>query len=119
MVNFMKKFFTLAFGFALLPFLFSCKPDNEKVKDEKNEFKLLAIVKSTGETLEVEVIESDYAFGEYWVITHEETKYTDKDGNSISREDLKPDAKIEITYGGPVMMSYPPQIVASEIKIIE
>ena len=115
----MKKFLMMVLGFAILPLLFSCKSENENKGDEKQEFKLLAIVKNVGERLEVEVIESDYAFGEYWVLTHEETEYSDKGGNEISREDLKPEQKIEITYGGQVMMSYPPQIVASEIKITE
>ena len=45
--------------------------------------------------------------------------YADKNGTEISRSDLKPNMKIEITYGGQVMMSYPPQIVASKIQIIQ
>ena len=115
----MKKFLMMVLGFAILSLLFSCKSENDKTGDEKQEFKLLAIVKNVGERLEVEVIESDYAFGEYWVLTPDETKYQDESGIEISREDLKPEQKIEITYGGQVMMSYPPQIVASEIKITE
>lgn len=117
MVNFMRKFLITLFGFALLPMLFACKGENNKMENNTS-FKLTAIVKNVGEKLEVEVIESDYAFGEYWVITPDDIKCTDKNGNEISREDLKPDDKIEITYGGQVMMSYPPQIVAISVKII-
>ena len=71
----------------------------------------------TSTSIEVEVIESDYAFGEYWVITPDDIPYTDKDGVAVSRADLKPGDKIEITYSGQVMMSYPPQIVAKAIKL--
>ena len=112
----MKKFLITVLGFALLPILFSCK-DKEK-NEAAGSFKLLAIVKNVGEKLEVEVIESDYAFGEYWVITPNETKYTDKSGTEINRSDLKNGDKIEITYGGQVMMSFPPQIVASSVKVM-
>lgn len=114
----MKKFLLTVLSFAILPMLFSCKAeDNDKIDDETNEFKMLAIVKNVGEKLEVEVIESDYAFGEYWVITPDDIPYTDKDGDAVSRADLKPGDKIEITYSGQVMMSYPPQIVAKAIKL--
>ena len=123
----MKKFFITLLGFALLPMLFACKSSDEKNSENKNEeaeaeistdyFRLLAIVKNVGEKLEVEVIESDYAFGEYWVITPDDIPYTDKDGAAVSRADLKPGDKIEITYSGQVMMSYPPQIVAKAIKL--
>ncbi len=118
MVNLMKKFLITALGFALLPMLFACRGGKEKTEAEKGEFKLLAIVKNVGEKLEVEVVESDYAFGEYWVITPSDIKYTDKNGEEISRADLNSGDKIEITYGGQVMMSYPPQIVAKGIKAV-
>ena len=116
----MRKFLITVLGFALLPMLFSCK-SNDGTEGEPNDdrFKLLAIVKNLGEKLEVEVIESDYAFGEYWVITPNDVKYTDKNGEEISRADLKTGDKIEITYRGQVMMSYPPQIVATKIKTVE
>ncbi len=112
----MKKFLLTVLGFALLPMLFACKDKIPKTESQDDKFKLLAIVKNVGEKIEVEVIESDYAFGEYWVITPSDIKYTDKNGEEISRADLNSGDKIEITYGGQVMMSYPPQIVATAIK---
>ena len=129
MVKIMKKFLITVLGLSLLPMLFACKSKstNEKPREDANEeadtkneaFRLMAIVKSVGERLEVEVIESDYAFGEYWVIISPETEFLDKSGNKISVSDLKPEDKIEITYGGQVMMSYPPQIVAAKITVVD
>lgn len=87
--------------------------------DAKNDgFVLKAVVKSTSETdrLEVEVIESDYAFGIYWVLTNSDTAYCSADGKTVSRDKIKVGDTVEITYGGQVMMSYPPQIVASKIQ---
>ena len=84
-----------------------------------NNFVLKAIVTTVGEKIEVEVIESDYAFGTYLVITGEQTEFLDVNGNKISKNNLVSGNVIEITYGGQVMMSLPPQIVASKIKIIE
>ena len=113
----MKKFLLTVLGFMLLPTLFACKGKSDEANAADNKFKLLAIVKNVGEKIEVEEIESDYAFGEYWVITHQETEFFDSNGNKIARSDLKAGDKIEITYGGQVMMSYPPQIVAKAIKL--
>ena len=67
--------------------------------------------------IEVEVIDSDYAFGIYWVLINNETRFLDQGGGSISAEDIKVGDTVEISYGGQVMMSYPPQIVAKKIKL--
>ena len=115
----MKKFLLTVLGFALLPTLFACKSSGDKTEAKNDEFKLTAIVKNVGEYLEVEIIESDYAFGEYWVITSLDTEYSSADGEKITRSDLKSGDKIEIFYGGQVMMSYPPKIVAARIKLIK
>ena len=76
---------------------------------------LKATVTALGEKLEVEVYDSDYAFGTYLVITSASTKYLDSEGNTVTRSDVKVGDKVEIYYGGQVMMSYPPQIVAAKI----
>ena len=115
----MKKILIAILGFALLPMLFACRKSDANGESQDSDFKLTAIVKNLGEKLEVEVIESAYAFGEYWVITPDGIPYTDKDGAEISRSDIQSGDKILITYRGQVMMSYPPQIVATEIKVIE
>ena len=87
---------------------------------QRNEgFVLKAIVKSTSDPnrIEAEVIESDYAFGIYWVLTSGDTVFYSADGVAVSRDAIKVGDTVEITYGGQVMMSYPPQIVASKIQI--
>ena len=84
---------------------------------QTEEFVLKAVVKSITDSgqIEVEVIESDYAFGIYYVHTRDAV-FLDKDGRKISVSDIRAGDRIEITYGGQVMMSYPPQIVACKIK---
>ena len=116
MVADMKKFLIAILSFAVLPFLFACNDTSDEDIPNADRFKLTAIVKNVGDKIEVEVIESDYAFGEYWVITSDDTEYTDEDGGKILRGDIKQGDKIGITYRGQVMMSYPPQIVATAIQ---
>ena len=43
--------------------------------------------------------------------------YLDKNGNRTVKAFLKVGDTVEITYGGQVMMSYPPQIVALKIQV--
>ena len=97
---------------------------NSPTEDEGNageSFTLKAVVKSTEEAgrIEVEVIESDYAFGIYWALINDKTAFCDSNGNAISADSVKAGDTIEITYGGQVMMSYPPQIVASKISVVK
>ena len=81
--------------------------------------KMTATVKNISDKIEVEVIEGEYgASGIYWVITYDETAFAGKDGEKITRADLKVGDTVEILYGGQVMMSYPPQIVAGRITVL-
>ena len=85
--------------------------------EEKTGFVLKAIVKAVNnEHIEVEVIDSDYAFGTYWILTSSDTKYYNKDGSEISRNSIKVGDTVEITYSGQTMLSFPPQVVAYSIK---
>lgn len=80
--------------------------------------KMTAIVKNIGEKIEVEVVEGEYdASGIYWVNVSDETVYTNSDNVRLSLSDLKVGDTVEITYGGQVAMSYPPQISAKKIVI--
>ena len=79
-------------------------------------FTMLATVKNVEEKIEVDVISAEYASGIYWVITSPATRITDEKGNIIKKTDLKVGDTVKIIYNGQVMMSYPPQIVALEIK---
>jgi hypothetical protein len=81
--------------------------------------KMSAEILAIGEKIEVQVIEGDYEVsGIYWVIISPDTKYFGADGKGASLEDFAVGDKIEIVYGGQVMMSYPPQIVAKKITKI-
>ncbi len=84
--------------------------------DEIDGVKMSAEILAIGEKIEVEVIEGEYgASGIYWVIYSSDTKYFDAFGNAAKLSDFAVGDKIEIVYGGQVMMSYPPQIVAKKI----
>ncbi len=87
------------------------------IKDDITGVKMTAEVTAFGDKIEVNVIEGEYgASGIYWVIISDETVIVNTDGTHVSA--LKVGDKIEITYGGQVMMSYPPQIVAKKIVVL-
>lgn len=116
----MKNITKLIIALMALTLLSGCSALNigGQIKDNITGVKMIAEVKAVGETLEVEVIEGEYgASGTYWVITSSSTVIKDQDGNRVST--LKVGDKIEITYGGQVMMSYPPQIVAKKIIVLK
>ncbi len=78
--------------------------------------KMTARVTAVGERIEVEVIESEYTSGPYFIITNSDTEYLGKDGGKILRAAIRVGDTVEITYSGQVMLSYPPQVVAYSIK---
>ena len=57
--------------------------------------------------IEVEIIDSQIAFGKYLVLVDAATVYQDSEGNDV----------IEISFSGQVMMSLPPQIYAQKITL--
>lgn len=75
-------------------------------------------VVDAGEPLGVEMEETQFTSGLYHVITSDSTLYFDKNGSPLSREAVKVGCVIEITFGGQVMMSYPPKIAAQSIKVL-
>ena len=140
----MKRFFALIFISLVVLSLFACNENkaqenegegvkeieqkissdtvasktSEQAPSEVNEFVLKAIVSEVDEKITVEVIESDYAFGTYWVLYSNDTEITDVNEKSIKASELQKGDVIEITYSGQVMLSYPPQIVAHKIEIV-
>ena len=111
----MKKYMRMLLALLCLPLLFSCGKEAAPT-DTEVDFKMTATVVAVGDKIEVEVISGPYgASGPYWVITGEQTRYRDRDGGKLGRGDLAVGDRIEISYGGQVMMSYPPQIVATVI----
>jgi hypothetical protein len=90
---------------------------DDQSSEPKAEFVLKAIVKKVeNDRLVVEVIESDYAFGIYHVLTAS-AKYYNKNGSQVTRESIMVGDTIELTYSGQTMLSYPPQVVAYQIRI--
>ena len=93
--------------------------DNEDAKEinESDYFLYKGKIVSNENTryIEVEIIDSQIAFGKYLVLVDAATVYQDSEGNEITRDDLKVDDVIEISFSGQVMMSLPPQIYAPKI----
>ena len=113
----MKKILCITLALLCLVMLCSCGKDADVTNGD---FKLQATVEEVNLLrIEVEVYNSDYAFGTYWVLTSNSTSFLDKEGNTISRSDIQVGDKVEITYGGQVMMSYPPQIAARVVQIVK
>ena len=111
----MKKYTVVAL-ILLTCLLFACSVEggNENVEGAK----MVAVIKNIDDKIEVEVIEGDYgAFGVYWVLVNSDTVYLNENGNRVFKSAIKVGDTVEITYGGQVMMSYPPQIVALKIQI--
>jgi hypothetical protein len=92
--------------------------DNNEGDAYKVTFEMTAIIKDISDRIEVEVIDSDYAFGTYWIIIFDGTKYYNMNDEEVSKKDLSIEDKIIITYNGQVMMSYPPQVAALELYLI-
>ena len=109
----MKNFLIVAILLSIFPFIYSC--NNDSVKE--GGFKMLARVKENGEDIAVTVIESEYAYGDFLIITSSNTEFQDKNGNKIKKSDLKPTDTVEITYNGQTMLSYPPKVVALKIVL--
>jgi hypothetical protein len=86
---------------------------------EEPSFTMQATVLSIDDKIEVDVTEAEYASGLYWIITGERTEYYDKCGNKLARSDINVGNTIIITYNGQVMMSYPAQVVALNIVVID
>ena len=112
----MKKYLALVLAILAL-LMVGCTPTDSTPIPENGAFVLKGTVKANNQNqLEVEIIESDYASGIYWVLINDSTQFTDAEGSKILRSSLSVGDTVEITYGGQVMMSYPPQIVAKKIK---
>ena len=82
------------------------------------EFVLKAEVLELGDKILIDVYEGEYASGKYLVIIPDGVSITGKDGEKLTRGDIKPSDRLQIVYNGQVMMSYPAQIVAREIRFL-
>ena len=116
----MKRLLAFLVLITILASLTACNTANAEggeVKNDGDDFYLTGIVKSVSDYVEIDVIDSDYAFGIYWVNISENTKLLDASGNAISLSDIKVWDTVEIVYNGQTMMSYPPKIVARRITV--
>ena len=80
---------------------------------------MIAKVKNIDQTLFVEVIESEFATEEYIVHISENTVFFDKNGKKTQKNDIKINSTIKIVYTNQVMLSLPPQIIATSIIILD
>ena len=85
--------------------------------DGENEFFLIGEVTAITDSVEVNVIESEYAYGIYHVLVSEQTDIFDREGGKIALDGIKIGDTVKVIYGGQVMMSYPPKIVAFEVWV--
>lgn len=95
--------------------------DNSSV-EERNEsgefvFKGKVIVNEHKNHIEMEIVDSEIAYGTYHVLVSESTVYTDSEGNQLTRDDVKANDIIEVVFSGQVMQSLPPKISAQKIII--
>lgn len=116
----MKRIFNIIIVALALMALCGCDGFGQKESTPVTGPKMVAEIVAIGEKLEVEVIEGEYgASGIYWVNVGDDTIYETEGGEKISADSLKIGDRIEIIYNGQVMMSYPPQIVARKIVILD
>ena len=115
----MKKLILLSLLLLLPLLLLSC--DEAETPEEEppanTGVQMTAKILAMGDKIEVEVLESPYADGVYHVITSDATTYLNKDGQTIAKSDLALGDTVIISYSGQVMMSIPPQIVATKIAL--
>jgi hypothetical protein len=94
---------------------------NSAIKLEGNEVVYRGKVTNLGDNreLEMEIVDSEIAFGLYRVLISGETTFYGVDGEKIDRGEIELDDIIEVVFSGQVMMSYPPQIAAKRVYIAE
>lgn len=127
----MKRLLSSVLLLALgLIFLASCSPDKNSGErggagdnpdaregDGREEFFLIGEVTNITDRIELNVIEGEYAYGIYHVLVSEQTDIFGKDGGKITLNGIKIGDTVRVIYGGQVMMSYPPQIAAFEVRV--
>ena len=94
--------------------------DNGGSVEERNadgEFFYRGTVKSVDarKYIEIEIIDSQVAFGVYHVNVDGGTLFLNAEGGVIDRADIKVGDTIEVIFSGQVMLSFPPQIYAQKV----
>lgn len=94
--------------------------DNGGSVEERNadgEFFYRGIVKSVDARnyIEIEIIDSQVAFGIYHALVDGSTLFLNAEGGVIDRADVKVGDTVEVVFSGQVMLSLPPQIYAQKV----
>ena len=114
----MKKLIFLIFSiFVILFNLIGCNNEGGSDLDTSTKVSMTAKILEINDNILVEVIKSEYAFGNYLLIVNESTIYLDEKENKIIKPNLKVGDIIEVKYSGQVMLSIPPKVVAHIIKL--
>jgi len=117
----MKKILTFILLLSLC-FLTACgdkEQENENTDGKLDEsFEMTATVLELGEKILVNVTEAEYAEGHYLVILSDTIEILDALGGKLEKADLAVGNTVKIEYNGQVMMSIPPQIVATKITVL-
>ncbi len=106
----------------LLLFLSACHASAEEKSEDVPAaapvFEMEATVCELGEKLTVEVTKSEYTSGVHLIIPDKNVRVTDEEDNTLSLSDIRVHDKVRIIYNGQVMLSYPPQVVATAIILL-
>ena len=91
---------------------------NESIKLEDGEVVFRGQVTSIDKKeIQMEIVDSEIAFGIYRVLYNSETPFFGLDGQQITLSDIEIGDVIEVVFSGQVMQSYPPQIAARRIYL--
>ncbi len=114
----MKKFLIYILILTTLLFsLTSCKKE-DNMENNNAQVQMVAKVLENDGTLLVDVIKSEYAYGNYIILTNDNTLFYNSNGGKITKLDLTVGDRVKISYSGQVMLSYPPQVVAYVIEVL-
>lgn len=115
-----NKILLMLFSLLLLTACSSESGENNGTLDNGKTYFMTARVDRLGEdAIEVTVIEAPHGnSGPFWVLTSDATELLNKSGDGIKRSDLAAGDTVRITWGGQVMMSYPPKISALKIEVV-
>lgn len=83
----------------------------------ENVFYLVGKVSEVSDRILIDVTEGEYADGPYWILVSAQTEIYDTDGGKITADGIKIGDTVKVIYGGQVMMSYPPQVAAIEVRV--
>lgn len=91
--------------------------DSVEERNADGEFFYRGIVKSVDarKYIEIEIIDSQVAFGIYQALVDSGTLFFNAEGDVIDRADIKVGDTVEVIFSGQVMLSFPPQIYAQKI----